>query len=493
MLNGLRSKIRDYATRVSSSRLPAAGRIIFSFVIDEHPKFAYEGYHLTRSILEHCTSDPADVHAHFTPEVGSQARNLFLDLGCSVHEIQRFGDGRYCNKIAQLANLHSYDFATVVLLDTDTIVTADLRPFLRPDALIATVVNLPNPPLSTLKEIGRAAGISKMPRAIPVDNGKGRTFLGNCNGGLYCIPKRWCQTVDQQWRQWASWLLADVGPLQRAGKEAHVDQVAMWLAIQIGRIPFVIAPSNINYHVHLPWKHRRLDREHKIAMIHYHDQCLNVVGLIEPKNHLDGIEQAAVAKANAQISRGFESQTFWNLRYSQFPERGSGIGSRGANLSYKRQLLLREGAEQANGVLDVGCGDVEVVKVLNLHGYLGVDLSQSALTIAHNARPDWRFELLNAGENGHLPSKELVLCFEVLIHQNTRASYDALVGFLAQHTEKTLIVSGYEHDYDARHSNSMLFYYEPLEVSLRRTGKFRTIRKIGEHSDVSIYRCDVTG
>ena len=81
-----------------------------------------------------------------------------------------------------------------------------------------------------------------------------------------------------------------------------------------------------------------------------------------------------------------------------------------------------------------------------------------------------------------------MLCFEVLIHQTSEPDYRALIEFLANHTERTLLVSGYDSD----PGQLGLFFYEPLEESLRRTGKFRLINKIGAHSNlVNIYRCDV--
>jgi hypothetical protein len=460
---------------------------IFSCVVDADPRFAYGAYHLARSLIEHCCDDPADIHVHFTGEVSNAIRSVFLDLGCSVHGIQRFGDGRCCNKIAQLENLEAYDFAHVVLLDTDTIALADLRPYVTKGALMGKVVDLPNPSVGALKEIAHRAGMRVLPSLVTVDAGNDQTYLGNCNGGFYSIPKSLCQLVAKEWRRWACWLLDNIEPLKREGKQAHVDQVAMWLAIHMAKIPYEAAPSNLNYYVHFTGEHRCLDPGFGIVLLHYHD--FNVIGRIELRAGLNQIEHVAIAKANEQIARGYENITSWNFRYSQFPERGSGIGSRGVNLFYKRQLLCQEGAEEAQSVLDVGCGDIEVVKALDLHNYLGIDSSEVALEIARRARPEWAFRhFIRQKVATDIPAKQLVLCFEVLIHQPSEQDYLALIDFLAIHTERTLLVSGY--DRDPRQLG--LFFYEPLEESLRRTGKFRVIKKIGTHSDlVNIYRCDV--
>jgi hypothetical protein len=73
------------------------GRTIFSFVMDHDPRFAYEAWHLARSLIEHCGGDPSSIHVQCLPEVNARRRSLFGEFGCHVHEIARFGDGRYCN------------------------------------------------------------------------------------------------------------------------------------------------------------------------------------------------------------------------------------------------------------------------------------------------------------------------------------------------------------------------------------------------------------
>jgi SAM-dependent methyltransferase len=195
-----------------------------------------------------------------------------------------------------------------------------------------------------------------------------------------------------------------------------------------------------------------------------------------------------VVAANGQIGDGFDNRVFWELRYKRFPERGSGVGSHGDNLLYKRQLLKEHGVEAAASVLDFGCGDLEVVKELAIRRYVGIDQSSVALALARRARPDWEFRL--AGEPGVQPA-EMVLCFEVLIHQKTEAAYRAVIGFLAENTLGTLLVSGFAADSEAIRRNPMVFFHEPLETSLRRTGRFKHIQQVGAHTSVVVYLCEV--
>ena len=468
-------------------------RPIFSFVVDGPPKFTYQGYHLARSIIEHCCDSPSQVHVQFTPEVDRDSLRIFLELGCTIHEIERFGDGRYCNKLSQLPNLQDFECDTVVLLDTDMIVLDDLRPHLSNTVFMAKIVDLANPPIAVLDELGVLAGITAMPPVVAVDACEEQTYCGNCNGGFYSVPKALCDRVEAEWRRWATWLLDHMDPLKRVGKESHVDQVAMWLALHLGGIPFAVAPSNLNYYLHFEGKHHYFDPGMPISLLHYHDSSINVVGNIEVSHRLSEPERIAVERANNQIASGFNSLVFWNFRYCNFPQRGSGVGPRGENLLYKRNLLVEQGVENAGSVLDVGCGDLEVIRPLAIKNYLGVDTSPSAMEIARGHRPEWKFQHIRmiSDLDTALPC-EMVLCFEVLIHQPTEYEYQKVIAFLSASTMRTLLVSGYNAYDAARESNAMLHFYEPLELSLNKSGKFKVIKAIGAHSDVIVFRCDVS-
>jgi hypothetical protein len=465
-----------------------SGRTIFSFVVDDDPRFTYQAWHLARSLIQHCGGDPANIHVQCTPEVDERQRNLYRELGCHVHQIARFGDGRHCNKLNQLESLRIIDFDRVVLLDTDTIAVSDLRPFLSNSAIVGKIVDVDRPPLRTLNEIAAAAGMLSRPPICRTDAIDAKTYLGNCNGGFYSIPKRYCEPLSAEWRRWALWLLDNIEPLRRIGRQNHVDQVSFWLALHQGGIPFEIAPSNLNYYVHFTGEHNYFDPARPIALLHYHGTSFNVLGLLEPHAELRPLGRAAVALANEQIGKGFKNRVFWDMRYRQFPERGSGVGSRGENLVYKRELLKQQGIETAWSVLDVGCGDLQIVKELNIKKYVGIDQSPQALDLARLARPDWEFRTTPAP---NVSPAEMVLCLEVLIHQETEVAYQALIAFLAEKTLGTLLVSGFSAASKEIRQNPMVFFHEPLEETLRRTARFQSIQPIGGHTSVVVYRCDV--
>jgi hypothetical protein len=461
--------------------------IVASFIVDNDPIFAYTGWILCHSLALSAQFDWRDIHVQFTPEVDERIVDMFRALGCATHRIERFGDGKYCNKLAQWDALRNVDADHIVLLDTDMICLGDFTPAMPAGKIGGKVVDLDNPPVEVLDELFKSMGFASRPELVRVDASSAMTYRANCNGGFYSIPKRFAEAMFSSWRNFAELLLADLEILNRAGKQAHVDQIAFCMAIENTALPFEHLPSNLNYYTHFRGEHAWLDRSRPIGMLHYHNSSLDVLGLIEAP-HSDADGRKALEVANSLIRACFNTELFWELRYSRFPERGSGIGSRGSNLAYKRDLLRREGIEQADSVLDVGCGDLEVLRAFEIDNYVGLDRSEASLATASSVRPDWIF--VKAPAPNVAPS-DMVLCFEVAIHQEKAGDYHDLISFLADKTRRTLFISGYDEPTDEIAANHMVYFYEPLKESLANTKKFASIRKIGEHSTVVIYRCDV--
>jgi hypothetical protein len=465
------------------------GRVAVSFIVDRDPIFAYTGWHLAHSIAKHLRLPWDDIHVQFADGVPQRTIDYFAAAGCTTHALERFGDGKYCNKLAQWENLRAAGADHYVFLDTDMICVEDFTPFLVAGVIGAKVVDVENPKRNLLDHLFERANIPGRPPIVPVEAREGRTFRGNCNGGVYSVPAANAEALFESWRTHALELLEDIEPLRNAGKASHVDQIAFCMAVHRTGLPFEPIASNANYYVHFAGAHPLRDPAKPIALLHYHNSSLNVLGLLDPPGAIEPDEKAAVEIANRQIRHNFHSRFFWDMRYRHFPDRGSGVGSRGASAEYKRQLLKAEGAEAASSILDVGSGDLEVVATLDLRSYTGIDSSTAALARAAEKRPDWRFLEAPAP---HVPPAELVLCFEVAIHQRSARDYHDLIEFVTEKTARTLIISGYDEPKEDIGSNHMLFYYEPLPESLRKTGRFSSIRRIGAHSaGVVIYRCDV--
>lgn len=462
--------------------------ISVSFIVDRDPVFAYTGWILAHSLVLRGRFRWSDIHVQFTPEVEQRTVDMFRSLGCATHRLTRFGDGKYCNKLGQWENLRDVESDQIIFLDTDMICVSEFAQLLPGDVVAGKVVDLANPDLELLDSLFGQLGFEGRPEIVNVDASDAGTYRANCNGGLYSVPKQFAEPLFDAWRKYATLLLADLEQLRNAGKEAHVDQIAFCMAIHETGLPFEHLPSNLNYYVHFPGQHAWKVQHSPLAILHYHNDSLNVVGLLEPAGACQEDELAAVHDANGVIGECLNTQLFWELRYNRFPERGSGVGSRGANLSYKRELLQQEGVESASSVLDVGCGDLEVVRSLSLQDYVGLDRSEQSLARAAVARPEWSF--VRAPAN-NVPPAEMVLCFEVAIHQETPEDYRELIQLVSEKTLRTLIISGYDELTEEISTNHMLYFYEPLKTSLEETKKFSRIRQIGQHSTVVIYRCDV--
>src|SRR4029077_2614574 len=108
-------------------------------------------------------------------------------------------------------------------------------------------------------EIAGAAGLAKLSPICSAEALPGETYLGNCNGGFYSVPKELCEKLSTTWRRTTLWLLDNIEPLQQVRGQVHVDQVSFWLAIQQAELPFEPACSNVNYYVHFNGQHRYFD------------------------------------------------------------------------------------------------------------------------------------------------------------------------------------------------------------------------------------------
>ncbi|HEX4267981.1 MAG TPA: class I SAM-dependent methyltransferase [Steroidobacteraceae bacterium] len=170
----------------------------------------------------------------------------------------------------------------------------------------------------------------------------------------------------------------------------------------------------------------------------------------------------------------FDNRAFWNRRYADDPSLGSGIGSRGANLLHKRQVIeefLQEAAPAT--VLDVGCGDHEVLRqVAHLPGYVGLDVSEVVVARNRQAFPQRRFECLDFIHCAELESlrADVVLCMEVLIHQHRREQFDGLLRNIVAAAVTGGLISGYMFDPRPTIPSAIIAWHEPITDALMRSG-----------------------
>lgn len=135
----------------------------------------------------------------------------------------------------------------------------------------------------------------------------------------------------------------------------------------------------------------------------------------------------------------YEEQAYWSARYAAGI--GSGAGSRGAELLWKVGVIQSLIDEGCSSVLDLGCGDGAVAKkVLETRPdvqYLGVDIAQA---------PEWPEEipfLLADVAVDELPTADLVLCLDVLLHISSEERHRQVVQRICDSFTMKALVTGF--------------------------------------------------
>ena len=123
-----------------------------------------------------------------------------------------------------------------------------------------------------------------------------------------------------------------------------------------------------------------------------------------------------------------DNRSFWNNRYRTYPQLGSGPGSRGY-AARKKNLLIRQiiAEFQVQTILDVGCGDMCWMdeEIAALCQYQGYDISEVIVARNRVAYPSLEFAIHDIVASPIRKIGDLVVCFDLLIHQIDEASFRA--------------------------------------------------------------------
>src|SRR5579863_3818567 len=179
-------------------------RALYSFVIDENPRFIAEGRIFLRTILA-AGVPPRDVVAQVTARSGAAGKSLAARFGVRALDLPLGPDGEYCNKINQLFTLADDDFDVLVACDTDLAFTGPLDEVAKVDCVRAKRVDQENPPLEVLEQIRAFLGFAQQPPlAAPGCSPAARTYALNCNGGVLLIPRQFMQPLGEAWLEYAN-------------------------------------------------------------------------------------------------------------------------------------------------------------------------------------------------------------------------------------------------------------------------------------------------
>lgn len=459
-------------------------KIVISCVIDDQPKFLMQGWNWLSSLHILGTHTRATIIVHYVEGLDPARLDPLRRLGARLVPIKPFGDGPavYCNKIRQLDTPEVREADYAILSDADIAFLQCPARLATGTAVSAKLVDRPNPPEQAWRRIIELSGLD-MPDTMEIELEPGiRTFRFNCNGGLYIIPRTMIEPIRQLWPKWARFCLSQPDVLGR--HLHHSDQLGFGLALMEAQAELNYLDIYSNFPSHLKTLITRVAPA-PIAAIHYHSELDNH-GLISAPGI--GWIDAQVSAFNAQLTDlrrdNFSNQTFWDFRYARAPELGSGVGSRGDTLLYKRALLKPYMRAFSDGaVLDVGCGDLEVMRDMPVKTYTGLDLSKEAISIAAGKRPDWSFSTrtIDSIEDGF---SDLTICLDVLIHQPSREDFDRLVDHCVRSARKAVIVSGYK---VAPENAGIVFAHADLELRLREHNDISSVAEIGAYRDVTVY------
>jgi SAM-dependent methyltransferase len=184
----------------------------------------------------------------------------------------------------------------------------------------------------------------------------------------------------------------------------------------------------------------------------------------------------------------FDNRDFWNQRYTTDPQKGSGPGSRGENLTLKRKVIDSVITEHGiSSVLDIGCGDIAILDSLEIRNYVGIDISDIVVRQNKARRPEWDFVCEDLAGAFQPPSAELVLCLDVLIHQKARKDYIGILSKALNSSTRIALISGYSKPFEAWN----VFYHEPLTESVRRVRPADRIELLGEYRGTDLIKVEV--
>ncbi|MFI5294016.1 MAG: methyltransferase domain-containing protein [Thermodesulfovibrionales bacterium] len=238
----------------------------------------------------------------------------------------------------------------------------------------------------------------------------------------------------------------------------------------------------MNFPCHFEKLNPRLDNIDPV-ILHYH-WLVDAAGYIKPSPYPfvnRRIEQFN-QRLRVEREKDFNNRLFWNFRYTENPELGSGLGSRGEHRDYKRALLTEvSSAFRPNSILDIGCGDMEVGLALPAQGYAGLDISDVVVEKNRQSFLDRTFVCGNFLDLKVAPA-DMVVCMDVLIHLNDYDYYKKFIAKIVAVTAEVGVIAGYERDPGYK---GIVFFHEALSKTLRLNG-VGEIKKIGEYRDTTI-------
>ena len=456
---------------------------VFSCVVDTKYTFQIQAQYWVITLIKLGQILPNSIVVHTISDLDPDMDLWLRHLGVNICQVSAYPGHVYCNKLQQIDSLlDEYDSRYFVLMDCDTACSRQLSELPKPVNISAKRVDTANPPTAVIKTIFKDAGLGD-PKLMKADLLPGRdgilTDINNCNGGVYIVTRDFLKAIGPIWKKWANWCIAHNYLFEQYS--AHIDQVAFALAMKEMSIDVEPLLSQYNMPTHL---NIDANRDIDAHIIHYHrmfdDQLfIKTIGLPKIDSSISRINNCLYESRKDN----YLNSIFFGARYELFPELGSGVGSRGDDLIYKKHLLSALVNDSKRTVLEVGFGDLEVSHDLPTVDYLGIELTSACVDKAKALRPDWKF-MVGDVFNMQLSKRDIVICLDVLIHQPKYDIYYNLLNSLCNLATDSVIIGAYETE--PAYTSSITFYYEPVSTTLKKIHDFTEISVIGKYRDISV-------
>jgi hypothetical protein len=475
-----------------------------------------------------------------TPEVVRELAALDVE----VLEVTPF-DQRcpHANKLHMLVADGDTDW--VVMLDTDIAFAGDIAPQLVGSSVLAKPVDRDPLGWDGWVQLFTHAGVA-IPAARYLTHFEHRETIPYFNSGVVMVPVQHVEVLREAWERRVRWVLdaLDQMPLV-APHRFFTDQFAFALALAETGLPHRALPLECNFPTHEP-VHEAWMPDDVVPLLFHHHHRLDASGVMLPSSHRRpnavmhalhqelgavvtpapmadlepvtafesdrisvpsggtspasttalatasvhaGVASAPAASAPAGSDSLFDNEQFWDHRYATDMTLGSGHGSRGQVAEYKRavmqELIDRTGAMS---LLDVGCGDIEIVRGLRFDGeYTGIDISGVVVERNRLIKPDWTFlhgDFTQLGAGTELAA-DVTVCCDVLIHQHDVVAYRAMVEGLVRNTRTLGMIAAYDAPPSGDMASSITAYHEPITATLRAAGA-TNVNVVGEYRSTAV-------
>ncbi|MCD6476962.1 MAG: sulfotransferase, partial [Candidatus Aenigmarchaeota archaeon] len=464
-------------------------KILLGCVAENNPKYLSQALRLLQSLRWFGGKVAnADFLLCSVDNIDEEYKKEFLKFNAFIEVANRFNAKHPpSNKLSFFNQERIQNYDIVMLSDCDTLIVDDFSEYLYTNVFQAKIADDQTVSPQIFEKLFKQAGLDYPESDIYYTTVTNKPTIWYCNSGVLILPKEILKLLVTQWIHYNKWLLDHMDLL--GSQKFFCEQASLTLAFYSlkEKIPFQELPLGMNLPLHFDEsQYPNFMKEINPVILHYH-------WLVDPSGY---IKPSHFPKANKKIEcfnerlreyrkSNMNNKIFWDFRYSNSPELGSGWGSRGLPLIYKKEII-KEIVEyyKPNSILDVGCGDSEVTSDIKVDNYLGIDISQVVVDTLRAKYPKRKYLCTDFLKVDLSEKSDLTICLDVVIHLSQKEIYQRFVKKLVNSTKHVGIISGFEKEPTIK--SEITFYHEPLSITLKNSGA-KNIKKIGSYRDTTIF------